>query len=103
MYGYSYKYGNYKGSLEGLCEKYKLDYAEVVKFIYDHDCDYREALDSMIPKLTPFSYKKRSMTLEEWSKVVKIPAKVLFIRIVHYNWSVASALTSSCRSKGKER
>lgn len=101
MNNFTYKYGRYKGSLEGLCSKYKLVYADVVRFMCENDCDYKEALDNLIPKFTPYSYRKHSMTLEEWSKVTGIPTKVLFIRIERYRWSVETALTSPCTSARK--
>lgn len=101
MSGYTYKYGRYKGSLEGLCDKYKLVYEDVVRYMYENDCDYKEALDNLIPKFTPYTYKKHSLTLEEWGEIMGIPAKVLFIRVERYNWSLEAALNSPCTSSRK--
>lgn len=97
----TYSFGKHKGTFEYLCQIYNLETHDVIDYINYHGCTYEEAFMALIPQYTIYTYRGVSQTLEEWSSVLKIPVKVLLLRLEKYKWSVSAAFTSpttsSCR------
>lgn len=94
----TYLFGKHKGTLDYLCQVYNLEIRDVIEYINYHECSYEEAFMALIPQYTLYTYKGKSLTLEEWSKLVEIPAKVLLLRLEKYKMSISAAFSSPIKS-----